>query len=84
MQGRNSENGPGAASGPAGSSPAGQSEDQADPGGTVAESGTLPLDETGAGQAVTDGTTGKATPRTGGLRQGRRLAACPARRMPRR
>jgi S1-C subfamily serine protease len=74
MQGSDSEHEPGAASGPAGSSPAGQSEDQAAPGGTAEEPGTLPLDETRAGQAVTDGTTGKAAPRTGGRRQGRRLA----------
>ncbi len=74
MQGRDSEHEPGAASGAADSSPAGQSEDPAAPGGPAAESGTLPLDETGADQAVTDGTTGKAAPRSGGLRQGRRLA----------
>jgi S1-C subfamily serine protease len=36
--------------------------------------GCGPLDETAADQAVTDGTTGQAAPRTGGLRQGRRLA----------
>jgi S1-C subfamily serine protease len=74
MQGRDSEHEPGAASGPAGSSPAGRSEDRAVPGGPAAESGTLPLDETGADQAVTGGTTGQAGPRSGGLRQGRRLA----------
>ena len=74
MQGRDSEHEPNAASGPAGSSPAGLSEDQAAPDGPAAESGTLPLDETGADQAVTDGTTGPATPCSGGLRQGRRLA----------
>ncbi|HZC62224.1 MAG TPA: trypsin-like peptidase domain-containing protein [Streptosporangiaceae bacterium] len=74
MQGRDREHEPNAASGPAGRSPAGLSEDQAAPDGPAAESGTLPLDETGADQAVTDGTTGPATPRSGGLRQGRRLA----------
>jgi S1-C subfamily serine protease len=74
MQGRDSEHEPGAASGPAGGRPAGRGEDPAAPGGTAAESGTLPLDETGADQAVTDGTTGQAAPRSGGLRQGRRLA----------
>ena len=74
MQGRDSEHEPNAASRPAGSSPAGLSEDQAAPDGPAAESGTLPLDETGADQAVTDGTTGPATPRPGGLRQGRWLA----------
>ena len=74
MPGRDNEHEPGAASGPAGRSPAGRSEDPAAPGGPAAESGTLPLDETGADQAVTDGTTGPAAPRSGGLRQGRRLA----------
>jgi S1-C subfamily serine protease len=73
MQGRACEHEPGAASGLAGS-PAGQSEDQAALGGTAAESGMRPLDETAADQAVTDGTTGQAAPRRGGLRQGRRLA----------
>jgi S1-C subfamily serine protease len=74
MQGRDSEHEPNAASEPAGRSPAGPSEDQAAPDGPAAESGTLPLDETGVGQAVTDGTTGQAAPHSGGLRQGRRLA----------
>ena len=74
MQGRDSEHEPNAASEPAGRSPAGLSEDQAAPDGPAAESGTLPLDETGADQAVTDGTTGPAALRSGGLRQGRRLA----------
>jgi hypothetical protein len=74
MQGRDSEHEPNAASEPAGRSPAGLSEDPAAPDGPAAESGTLPLDETGADQAVTDGTTGPAAPRSGGLRQGRRLA----------
>jgi S1-C subfamily serine protease len=73
MRGRDSEHGPDAASGLGGSSPAGQSEDQAAPGSTAAESGTRP-NETAADQAVTDGTTGQAAPRPGGLRQGRRLA----------
>lgn len=74
MQGRDREHEVGAASGLAGSGPAGPGEDQAAPGGTAAESGTLPLDETSADQAVTDGTTGKAVPGPGSLRQGRRLA----------
>jgi S1-C subfamily serine protease len=73
MQGRGCEHEAGAASGPAGSSPAGLSEDQAAPGGTAAESGMPPLAEAHAGQAVSGGTTGKAAPRVGGLRQGRRL-----------
>jgi hypothetical protein len=42
MQGRDCEHEPGAASGLAGSSPAGQSEDQAALGGTAVESGMRP------------------------------------------
>ena len=74
MQGRDSERDPDAVSGPAGSSPAGHGEDQTALDGTAAESGTLSLDETGGGKAVTDGTTGKTAPRPGGLPHRRRLA----------